>query len=261
MPKVSQVQEKSDNIQSVELALNVLETLAGTQGDIGVTALASALGTTKSRIYRHLRTLVNLGYIQQSPITERYKIGSRLIALGKAASDSADLAGVAQEPMRKLRDVTGQAASLAQIEDEGIRILQTIPGTMQIEVGVRPGSLLNFTTSAQGKVAMAVMEPAQREHILSQDLPAPTQHSIADADKLRRHIADVSDQGWATAPNETLLGLNALACPIFGAEGELVGTLAIVSLTQFIGTPPDPDQVAAVKQAAAEVSAALGYVS
>jgi DNA-binding IclR family transcriptional regulator len=260
VPKVSQAQEKTDNIQSVELALNVLETLAGAQADMGVTALAAALGTTKSRIYRHLRTLVNMGYIQQSPITERYRIGSRLIALGKAASDSADLAGVAQEPMRKLRDTTGQAASLAQIEDEGIRILQTVPGTMQIEVGVRPGSLLGFTNSAQGKVALATMEASKREQILSQNLPVPTAHSIADADELRDHIAQISRQGWATAPNEAMLGLNALACPIYGAEGELAGTLAIVSLTQFIGTPPDADQVAAVKLAAAEVSAALGYM-
>ena len=77
---------------------------------------------------------------------------------------------------------------------------------------------------------------------------------------MRRHIAHIAQQGWATAPNEAMLGLNALACPIFGADGELAGTLAIVSLTQFIGTPPDADQVAAVKLAAAEVSAALGYV-
>jgi DNA-binding IclR family transcriptional regulator len=260
VPKVSETQEKSENIQSVELALSVLETLAGTQGDIGVTALAGALGTTKSRIYRHLRTLVNLGYIQQNPVTHRYRIGSRLIALGKAASDSADLAGVAQGPMRKLRDTTGQAASLAQVERDGIRILQTVPGTMQIEVGVRPGSLLGFTNSAQGKVALAAMDPARREQILAQALPVPTAHSISDVDEMRQHIAQISLQGWATAPNEAMLGLNALACPIFGAEGELAGTLAIVSLTQFIGTPPDTDQVAAVRLAAAEISAALGYV-
>ncbi len=260
MPKVNEAQEKTDNIQSVELALNVLEALAAAQGDMGVTGLATALGTTKSRIYRHLRTLVNLGYIQQSPVTERYRIGSRLIALGKAASDSADLAGVAQGPMRKLRDTTGQAVSLAQVEEDGIRILQTVPGTMQIEVGVRPGSLLGFTNSAQGKVALGAMDQAQRDRVLAQALPVPTAHSIADVDELRRHIAQVAEQGWATAPNEAMLGLNALACPIYGAEAELAGTLAVVSLTQFIGTPPDPDQVAAVKLAAAEVSAALGYV-
>lgn len=254
-----EAQEKTENIQSVELALSVLETLAEAQADMGVTALAAALGTTKSRIYRHLRTLVNLGYIHQSPATERYRIGSRLIALGKAASDSADLAGVAQVPMRKLRDATGQGVSLSQIEDEGIRILQTIPGTMQIEVGVRAGSLLGFTTSAQGKIALAAMDPARREQVLARTLPVPTAHSITDPDELRRHVAQVADQGWATAPNEELLGLNALACPIIGAEGRLVGTLALVSLTQFITTPPDPAQVQAVQAAAAEISTALGY--
>lgn len=241
------------------MALQVLETLANANGDMGVTALASALETTKSRIHRHLRTLVSLGYISQSEQTERYRIGARLIALGRAASGSADFTSVAMPHMRVLRDTTGQAVSLGQVEENGIRILNTMPGTMQIEVGVRPGSLLGFHNSAQGKVYLASLPAARRDALIPDPIPQATDFTITDRAGLIRHIAEVSGQGWATAPNETMLGLNALACPIRNAEGDVVVTIAIVSLTQYIGTPPDPAQIAAVKDAAAAISAELGF--
>lgn len=254
----SQDDDKPDVIQSVALALQLLETLAETNTEIGVTALANALGTTKSRIYRHLRTLVTLGYISQSEETERYRIGARLISLGKAASGSADLTSVALPHMRVLRDITGHAVSLGQVGQDGIRILNTLAGNMQIEVGVRPGSLLGFTNSAQGKVALAAMSDKDRAALIPSELPASTEFTITDRNAFKAHIDTVRDQRWATAPNEAMRGLNALSCPIFDADGKIVATIAIVSLTQYIETPPDPVQVRAVSEAAERISTQLG---
>jgi IclR family transcriptional regulator, KDG regulon repressor len=251
--------DKSDTIQSVAMALQVLETLANAKGDMGVTALASALDTTKSRIHRHLRNLMSMGYISQSEQTERYRIGARLIALGQAALGSADFTSVAQPHMRTLRDTTGQAVSLGQIEATGIRILNTLHGNMQIEVGVKPGSLLGFCNSAQGKVALASMDAAKRMGLIPGFIPAATEFTITDRTEFLAHIDLVARQGWATAPNETMLGLNALACPIFDADHQPVATIAIVSLTQYIETPPSPSQIEAVQAAAARISAELGY--
>ncbi|SFJ67828.1 IclR family transcriptional regulator [Celeribacter neptunius] len=250
--------DKADVIQSVAMALQILETLADKDADIGVTALATALGTTKSRIHRHLRTLVSLGYISQSEETERYRIGARLIALGKAASGSADLSSVALPHMRALRDATGHAVSLGRVEQDGIRILNTLAGNMQIEVGVRPGSLLGFTNSAQGKVALAAMSDKDRAALIPSKLPAATQFTITNRDEFWAHINTVRDQRWATAPNEAMLGLNALSCPIFDADRTAVATIAIVSLTQYIETPPDPMQIRAVSEAAERISTQLG---
>lgn len=253
--------DKSDMIQSVALALQVLETLANANGDMGVTELASALDTTKSRIHRHLRTLLSLGYIIQSEQTERYRIGSRLITLGQAASISADLTSVAQKHMRTLSNRTGHAVSLGQVDPDGIRILNTLHGKMQIEVGVRPGSLLGYCNSAQGKVALASMTKERAQDLIPQIIPAATKHTISNRDTLITHIDEIKARGWATAPNEAMLGLNALACPIFNASGDPVATVALVSLTQYIETPPDSDQIDEVREAAYQISAELGYVS
>ena len=75
---------QGEGLQAVAMAFRILEYLAAQRSGVGVTELARALDTTKSRIHRHLRTLVESGYILQSPESEKYRIGSRLVTLGRA---------------------------------------------------------------------------------------------------------------------------------------------------------------------------------
>lgn len=252
---------REETIQSVVMALDVLETVANANEEIGVTALASALQTTKSRIHRHLRTLLKLGYISQSENSDRYKIGPRLIALGQSASRSMDISSVALPHMRTLRDITGQAVTLGKVDNRGIRILTTLPGKMQIDVGVKPGSLLGLSNSAQGKVALASMPRKMQTELIPDVIPQSTEFTITNKEQIFEHLKQVSADGWATAPNETVLGLNALASPIFNVENEVVATIAIVSLTQYIESPPSREQVDAVLNTAKKISEELGHIN
>jgi outer membrane protein TolC len=87
MPRIAG-ESGGDGVQAVVLALRILEYLAPQRDAVGVTALAQALGTTKSRIYRHLRTLVQQGYIVQSAETERYRVGAiSIVDLVQARGD------------------------------------------------------------------------------------------------------------------------------------------------------------------------------
>jgi DNA-binding IclR family transcriptional regulator len=66
-------------------------------------------------------------------------------------------------------------------------------------------------------------------------------------------------RGWATAPEEVVLGLNAVAAPIFNELGQCIAALAIVGSIQFIRKDPDPRQASGVVKAAARVSQDLGF--
>ncbi|WP_146010348.1 IclR family transcriptional regulator [Acidimangrovimonas sediminis] len=258
MPKVTG--EGGEGVQAVALALKILERLAEEGKPMGVTALAEALGTTKSRIFRHLHTLKQYGYILQSETTERYRIGSRLLALARAASDNQDLAIASYRALRALREGLGHSAVLSQVEPEGARILSTITGKSTIEIGVRAGSLLPFHSSAHGKVALTFGSESLRAEVLSSRLEKMTEHTITTASALRAEIERIRHRGWATAPNESLIGINTLAAPIFEASGALVGAVAIVDSVQFIAPEPTKEQIAGVLEAARSISAELGYV-
>ncbi len=252
---------RSGSVQSVVFALNIIEHLANQKSAVGVSELARAFRTTKSRMHRHLRTLGAAGYIVRDRETERYRISMRLMALGQAIGNNFDLTSAARPTLSELREALGHSTVLSIPEPEGMRIVFLMRGTSSVEIGVKPGSVMKYHESAQGKVALAFGEPAFCRDILSRELAMSTPYTIVDPQKLAAEIDAVRQRGWAVAPNESTIGLNALAAPVTDAFGSFMGTLAIVDSIQFIGANPTPDQVRNVTQAAAKVSASLGLIS
>lgn len=258
MPRISG-SSHGNGIQAVLLALNTLEYLAQRRSAVGVTELAQAFDTTKSRMHRHLQTLVAAGYILQDESSERYRVSARLMALGEAVSQNFELSYAARPAMQELRDTLGHSVAVSCPESEGLRIVSVMRGRSNVEIGVKPGSVLHYHDTAQGKVALAFGDPSLLQNTLKRKLTKSTQHTIAEPASLAAEIERIRDRGWATSPNETVIGLNALAAPVFGALGQFVGTIAIVDSVQFIEGTPTREQIRAVKRAATLVSETLGY--
>ena len=258
MPKISG-DSSGDGVQAVVLALRIMEFLAEQRRPVGVTALAEALGTTKSRIFRHLRTLVQHGYIVQSPESERYQVGSQLVQLGRLVGENLDLASAAHPILRELRDELGHSTVVSQVEDEGVRVLARVLGTSSIEIGVKPGSLLPFHGSAQGKIALAFGDEALRTRVFRSRLEMLTPSTITAAGVLEEEIERTRQRGWAIAPNEALIGINTLAAPVFDVSGTLVGAVGIVDSIRFIPAEASDEQIRRTVTAAQRISRDLGF--
>ena len=112
------------------------------------------------------------------------------------------------------------------------------PGTHGIEIGVRRGSRLSLRGSAQGQVTLAFGETGLLDELAGQDLPALTPKTLTDPDQLHRRIAETARIGHAFAPEETRLGVNALAAPVFDHGGRLVATVALIGSIQHLSTSP-----------------------
>jgi IclR family KDG regulon transcriptional repressor len=250
---------RSSGVQAVEFALHILEYAAQSQASVGVSDLARAFSTTKSRIHRHLQTLVNAGYLVRDADTERYSISARLMALGQAVSENFELAAIGRPIARELRDQLGHAVVISLPERDGVRIITLIPSRNNIEIAVRPGSLLQYHSSAQGKVTLAFGDQLLLEQLIARGLEMTTPYTITDPARLRDEIAAVRNQRWAVAPNEAMIGLNALSAPIFDALGNFVGALALTDSVQFIPATPSAYQVDCLLKAAFRISESLGY--
>ncbi len=245
---------RGEGIQAVVLALDVIDIITRQGGSVGVTELSVALGTSKSRIHRHLRTLVEQGYLAQALDSEKYRAGSRLTTLGRLLTRNAGILGIALGPMRDLRDALGLSVVVSQFESDGVCVLETLRNNAVVEIGVKPGSILEFHNSSQGKVALTFAPDALRKRIMRElllDDPA--------AGRALEAVLDlISSRGWGVSPNEPMFGVNTLAAPFFDAGGLLAGTLAIVGAIQFIPPQPKEEQIRQVVAAAERVTQALG---
>ena len=107
---------------------------------------------------------------------------------------------------------------------------------------------------------LAYADPEFRKNVLERPMTATTPETITDPEELLPLLEKVREQGWATAANQSAIGLNTLAAPLFNATGEIIGAVGIVDLVQFL--PPQPDQIKidSVQSAARQISAELGFL-
>ena len=102
-------------LASVDLVLNLIELLAGSAGSRGMSDIAREMGISKARAHRHLRALVQRGYVLQDTETERYEIGAKLLALGEAVRDRFGVLTATRPEMGRLRDETGQTVTVSAL--------------------------------------------------------------------------------------------------------------------------------------------------
>lgn len=245
-------------VKSVGNTLDVLEAVAFAGRDVGVTELARQLGLTKATIFRHLKTLLDRGYIAKTATTSRYRLGIKSHLLGRMASASIDLLAASEHAMQELRDRTGETVVLSAVEPKAVRVVTMLKGKSPFEIGVRSGSELLFHASAQGKIALAFNRDLATK-LQRRALSRLTDQTITNWAQVQRELDAIRNRGWATAPEQVVLGLNAVAAPIFDERGTCIGAVAIVGSIQFIRKNPDPQQATAVVRTAARISQNLGY--
>jgi IclR family acetate operon transcriptional repressor len=247
------------DLDSVDLVLRLVELLAASQQPRGVTDIARELGISKPRAHRHLRALLQRGYARQDPASEGYEVGIKVLALGEAVRDRFDLARLLRPVMMRLREATGLAVTVSALIEEAVTVLDMLQGRTLIEFGLRPGARLDFHASAHGLVALAFGPPALLEAALSKPLPQLTSHTLTDPDAVRAEVEQVRRQGWATAVDAVLIGVNALAAPVFDHRGDWRGAIALVGATRFIPQTPSDLLISQVTDAGADASRALGW--
>jgi len=239
-----------DGTQSVLLTVAIMERLAQKNGPLSISELARDIGTSKSRIFRHLQTLSSCDYVAANPTTGEYEVGGQLLAFCRAINERYDLVNLATPIMSDLRDRLGHTVIISRADTSGVLVLKTISGNSPITVGIRPGTTLPFEGSAQGKVAMAFMSSQHQE-----------EHSpFARAYKLFAathggELENVRNQGWAGAQMRE--GLCGLAAPVFDSTGRLVATLALLDTITDMGSDIEPRKTKALTQAARDISQEL----
>jgi len=255
---IATARSRDTGVQSIVMALEILEYLARAQEPAGVAAIAAALGITKSRVYRHLRTLLTRGYIYQSDSFEKYQIGSRLVSLSHTVTEHFQLANVGRAAISQLREALGHFTVLSERDRDGMRVVATRTGKSMLEVQVKQGSLLPYHASAQGKLCLAFGEPTLLDQVCRGRLEALTPYSITTPRALRAEIDRVRRNGYATAFNESLVGTNILAAPILGPGRVLRGTVAVIDSVQFLPQQPSRNQITRVTAAARQITKLLG---
>lgn len=237
-------------IRSTALTLGILERLAASPYQQGITELARALGTSKWRLFRHVHSLREEGYVIQDPQSERFELGTRFYLLTRSIPGRFRFVYIARPAMVELQARIAHTIVVAAPVNAKMVVLDTIPGRDGPPLVIAHGKPHDLHASAHGKVALAFGPHDLLEATLARPLPRYTRHTITQPERLRREIALVRRRGWAAAFEEgPRSGMNTTSAPLFSAEGAFQGSIGFIV--------PGPARAVRSRQFAAEVEALL----
>jgi len=246
-------------IQSIELAMRILESLATSGGEKGITELARELSVTKARVFRHVNTLRRLGYVTHNPASKKDHVGMRLHLLAKMVGENVELTPAVRPVLEDLRDQTGQTAVFATVLDGKMTMIDFASGTTLVQFTFRPGATFNLNSAALGHVSLAFGPEEYWDHVKVDRFEQETPKTITDPTTLVARVQKARARGWTIVPEEAVVGVNAIAAPVFFHDSTYAGAIAIVGSTQYISPNPAQELIDHVVEAGHAASRNLGW--
>ena len=248
-----------NKVQSLDRALEILK-LLGAEPEMRVTDLARRLEVHKSTVFRLLATLQNHGLVEQNPTTERYRLGYGLVRLAGSVVAELDLARAARSVLEALAIQTGETVNLAILQgDQVVNIDQISAPNLVVNVNW-VGKQTPLHATSNGKVLLAHLAADERGRLLSRVLPRLTPRTITDPRILEKQLRRVLQDGYAFTLEELEVGLNAVAAPIYAADGRVLAAVSVAGPSYRV-TPQRLTELGEMTKDAGEaISRRLGYI-
>jgi len=245
--------------QSVALTLRILESLAKSGGEKGVTEIARELSSTKARIFRHLQTLRHLGYVSHNPATRKDSIGMRLNLMAKMVGENVELTPAVRPAMETLRDQTAQTTVFTTVLDGRVTMLDFALGTTRVQFSFSIGATFNLNSTSLGHIALAFGPEEYWDYVKMDKFEQETSKTSIDPEQLAARVNKARARGWTIVPEEAVAGVNAIAAPVFYHDSTYAGSLAIVGSVQNVPANPPQELIDYVVAAGHQASRNLGW--
>jgi DNA-binding IclR family transcriptional regulator len=248
-------------IQSIERAAAILRLLAGRSRRLGVVELAGELGLNKTTVHGILRTLQREGFVEQDPDSGKYQLGAVLLHMGSSYLDGNELRTRALNWSDSLASRSNESVRIGTLHDGRVLVVHHVFRPDDSRQALDVGALLPAHACALGKVLLAHDRFAADE-LSAAGLESFTRATITDSHRLRRELAAVVADGWATDREEMVHGEVSIAAAIEDRRGLTVGAIGISGPVErlFEAGEPVMSLVANVRETARAVSRELGAI-
>lgn len=212
---------------TVSRLLSLLVTFTSAKPLLSLSDLAVSTGLPISTVHRLAGELTGWGALERLP-DGRFQIGLRLWHIGALAPGHRDLRSIAIPFMEDLYEATHENVQLAVRDDTRALYLDKISGSQSVDTVTQVAGLLPLHATGVGKVILAFSEPDLLAQIASEGLTRCTPHTITMPGVLAETLRRVRETQLAYSLEEMTIGASSVAAPIFGPDGGLVASLALV---------------------------------
>ena len=189
-------------------------------GPATLAELVERSGQSRATVHRLLTALAAHDLVRRAD--GRYALGWRLVTLGRAAQDSADLAQLARPALERLREASGESVQLYVRSGDERVCLAALDSPDELRTVVQPGARLPLDRGSAGAALAGTVGP----------------------------------RGWVVSIAERAAGVASVSAPVHDGD-DIVAALGVSGPTGRLGDDPGATYGQLVLDAAAEVTAAL----
>ena len=241
--------------QSIDRAAQLLVAVAESRDGLSVGELVERTDLPKSTVSRLVAALERNALVQRDSTRGPLRPGPVLMRLARRGVPDRDLVDLCAPSLQRLSEASDETINLAVPTPLGVEHLSQVDSHHFLGSTNWIGRLVPHHCTAVGKVFLAfgAVRPARVP------LARLTGDTVTDPAALEEQLREVRRLGFAMVVGELEPGLAAVAVPVHGGAGDIVGALS-VSGPEGRMPPARMRELAAIMlEEAAEVSARLGY--
>ena len=257
-PKSFHPKTAQNTIQSLDRALDVLDSLAASSG-LTLSEVAAELDQSPATIYRVLSTLEARGIAEVDAAQQTWHIGPSTFRLGSAFLRRSSVVERSRPYMRTLMEQTGETSNLGIQKSDTVMFLSQVETHESIRAFFPPGTQSPMHASGIGKALLSCYSEEQVITLLRKStLEQFTDRTIVERDALLQELRTIRDQGYSFDDEERTMGMRCIAAPITNFYGEAVAGISISGPTHRVTENRINEIAALVKDAAYNLSLGMG---
>lgn len=248
------------SVQSINRALDIVESLAVQQSGLSLTDIAGEVGLPKSTVYRIISTLVKRGYVDRNT-DGNYKIGLKLIEAVSYHINSLELQTQARPYVLQIAANLGLTSHLGVMDGDKVVYIEKMDVLSSVKMYSQIGLRTHAYCSSLGKCMLSNYSKEELNAVMANcSFIKFTPNTIGSIEELHDEMSIVRKQGWAMDNEEYERGHRCIGAPIYDYRGDIIAAIS-ASGDKHVLTDDRIESVAEyVKATALEISKGMGYV-
>ncbi len=220
-------------MESAKKTLELLAYFSTATPEIGLSQLCRLAGRDKATTYRHLQALEDAGFVEQNPLSKRYRLGPMILQLAQTREATVPRNTGAQAPLRALADATGETSHVTVLSGNTVYGLSACESPQHSTRTIVDIATFPLHATASGLCALA-FGPDELWEFAKSNLREFTDKTAVTLAELENAVTITRDQGFGRAVRSFEDEVSGMAAPLFDQTGQFAGSVAVASVaTRF----------------------------
>lgn len=186
----------------------------------------------KAAVFRDLREFCSLGLVRQDESTQRYLLSYRIVGLSLRHLARTGVHDAAQPVLDRLARSVGELVRLAVVDGDSLVYVAWSQGRhSSLRYEPTNGDVAPLFCTATGHTFLASMPEDQAARLVSAQPPAVANAYGRNAPPtlavVLKKVREAKARGYGLVVDSFMQGMTAVAAPVAGSEGPLVGIISI----------------------------------